>query len=40
MLLFKFDGMRRDDLEEEEVESRVGLGRREFNSNNVELNNN
>ena len=31
--------MRRDDLEEE-VESRVGLGRRESNSNNVELNNN
>ena len=32
--------MKRDDLEEEEVVSRVDLGRRESNGNNVELSNN
>ena len=36
----KFDGMKRDDLEEEEVVSKVDLGRRESNGNNVELSNN
>ena len=36
----KFDGMKRDDLEEEEVESRLGLGRRESKCNNAELNSN
>ena len=35
----KFDGTGREDLEEEVVENRVCLRRRESNSNNVELNN-